>query len=131
MIRTISVEASFHKKLDQVTEEIEERVKRRTTQMALDAVRLSKPFTKTGAFITSWQIHSGGRGRPRGRSSHGLPLASKEAKAAEARTQLMADIARIDLKNTTRIVLRNGAPHAVYVDLKHGHVMTQLRNRYG
>lgn len=128
---TIQLQASFYKKLDILDEKIEAKVKKQTVSMAKDAVSFSKPFTRTGAFITSWQIHTGGRGRPRGKSSHGLPLANKEAKAKEALSQLMADVARIDLKNTTRIVLRNGAPHARYVDAKHSHVMARLRNRYG
>lgn len=127
----IRVEASFFKKLDALDEKLERRVRDRLDDMAEDATRWSTPFVDTGAFIMSWQISSG-RGRPRGRSSHGLPRKqNKEQKRLQSLAQLYADIDRIDLKNTTRIVLRNGAPHARYVDIKHSHVQTQLRNKYG
>lgn len=132
----IVVNRSFLDKKQKTKEFVPEKLEAIAKNMAYDAPKLSKYFVDTGAFITSWQITSGGRGRPRGKSSHGLPRrkgdsAFAEGKRQEAQEQLMADISGIDFKNTKVIVLRNGAPHAVYVDAKHTKVMSQLRNKYG
>lgn len=102
-------------------------------EMAYDAPSLSKYFVDTGAFITSWQIvDSRQRGRPRGKTSHGLPRKqNKTAKFQESREQLRQDVRKIDFDSAPSVVLRNGAPHARYVDAKHSKVMQQLRNKYG
>lgn len=106
-------------------------------QMVNDAPQKSKYFVDTGAFITSWQIVDGRqRGRPRGKSSHGRPRRKGDggfatAKAQESREQLIQDVRKIDFDSAPSIVLRNGAPHARYVDAKHSKVMQQLRNKYG
>lgn len=106
-------------------------------EMVKDAPHLSKPFVDTGAFITSWQIvDSRRRGRPRGKSSHGRPRRKGDgffanAKAQESQEQLIKDVRKIDFDSAPSIVLRNGAPHARYVDAKHSKVMQQLRNKYG
>lgn len=129
----IKVNKSYHTKkqrLKQLSGEVLENI---ANEMVFDAPRLSRPFVDTGAFITSWQIvDARQRGRPRGKSSRGLPRKqSKVAKEQESREQLRQDVRRIDFDSATGIVLRNGAPHARYVDPKHPKVMMQLRNKYG
>ena len=132
----IVVNKSFYDKKQRLKEFPAERLEAVARNMSVDAPRLSQYFVDTGAFITSWQITDGRRGRPRGRSSHGLPRRKGDqtfakAMAQESIRQMQSDIAKIDFYNTTRIVLRNGAPHARYVDAKHSKVMDQLRNKYG
>lgn len=132
----ITLNPNFAKKLDSLEEDLTERMKISTIMMANDTINWSRPFVDTGAFITSWSVTSGGRGRPRGKSSHGKPRlkgnpSAQQAKAEEGRSNLMSDISRIDFDTATRITLRNGAPHAVYVDAKHPHVKAKLRNKYG
>jgi len=132
----ITINRSFYNKKEQLKEFPAETLEAVARNMSVDAPQLSKYFVDTGAFITSWQITDGRRGRPRGRSSHGLPRRKGDqtfakAMAAESTRQMQSDIAKIDFRNTTRLVLRNGAPHARYVDAKHSKVMDQLRNKYG
>lgn len=132
----IVVNKSFYDKKQRLKEFPAERLEAVARNMSVDAPRLSQYFVDTGAFITSWQITDGRRGRPRGRSSHGLQRRKGDrtfakAMAQESMRQMQSDIAKIDFYNTTRIVLRNGAPHARYVDAKHSKVMDQLRNKYG
>lgn len=128
----IQIRKSLYDKLDSLEESLEDQAKQNLMRIAQDAVYLSKPFVDTGAFITSWQIHSGGRGRPRGKSSHGKPRRqSAEIKAAEAMQQLISDIAKVDISNNPKVVLRNGATHARYVDAKYPRVEGTLRKKYG
>jgi len=132
----IVVNRSFYDKKQRLKEFPAETLEAVARNMAVDAPALSQYFVDTGAFITSWQITDGRRGRPRGKSSHGRPRrkgdqAFARAMAQESTQQMMSDINRIDFYNTTRLVLRNGAPHARYVDAKHSKVMDQLRNKYG
>jgi|14BtaG_2_1085337.scaffolds.fasta_scaffold00618_12 hypothetical protein len=132
----ITINKSFYNKREQLKEFPAERLEAVARNMAVDAPQLSKYFVDTGAFITSWQITDGRRGRPRGRSSRGLPRRKGDqtfakAMAQESMRQMQSDIAKIDFYNTTRLVLRNGAPHARYVDAKHSKVIDQLRKKYG
>lgn len=132
----IVVNKSLYQKKELIKEFVPEHLESLARNMAVDAPALSKYFVDTGAFITSWQITDGRSGRPRGKSSHGRPRrkgdsAFAEGKRQESQEQLMNDVARIDFRNTKVIVLRNGAPHAPYVDAKHNKVMDQLRNKYG
>lgn len=86
----------------------------------------------TGAYITSFSFITG-RGRPRGKSSKGKPRNQSPKKMGDIGfQQLMMDLQKVDLKNTTSVVLSNGAPHAPYVENKHGLlVFSKLRNKYG
>jgi hypothetical protein len=132
----VVVNRSFYDKKQRLKEFPAETLEAVARNMSVDAPKLSQYFVDTGAFITSWQITDGRRGRPRGRSSHGLPRRKGDqtfakSMAQESMRKMQSDIAKIDFYNTTRIVLRNGAPHARYVDAKHSKVMDQLRNKYG
>jgi len=75
----------------------------------------------TGAFITSWSF-SVGRGRPRGVSSRRKPRNQNPlAKAREGRALLQQDIEKMEFDKVKKagFIIRNGAPHAQYIDLKH------------
>lgn len=86
----------------------------------------------TGAYITSFSFITG-RGRPRGKSSHGRPRGqSPDRMARIGLDQLLADLRKVDLKTTTSITLSNNAPHADIVEYKHGkYVFSKLRKMYG
>lgn len=81
----------------------------------------SKPAVDTGAFITAWSF-SVGAGRPRGKSSRRKPRNQNATeKAREGRALLQQDIDKMDMKKVKKVgfIVRNGAPHAKYIDLKH------------
>lgn len=103
------------------------------TKAANTAVDISP--IDTGAYILSHQITSGGAGRPRGKSTRGRKRGGGESAREEARSQLMSDISRVNFDSDT-FTIRNGAPHAVYVEYGNQHysgyqVYEQLQNILG
>jgi hypothetical protein len=81
----------------------------------------SRPAVDTGAFIKSWSFAIGS-GRPRGQSSSRKPRNQNAIqKAQEGRALLQQDIDKMDMNKVRKsgFTIRNGAPHAKYVDLKH------------
>lgn len=131
MKTTLKVNSSLNTKMQRIEQMAEDAVKDRLIDIAQSAVRYSP--VDTGAYVTSFSYSVGG-GRPRGKSSAGLPRGQNAAsKRDESLGNLLSDISRItDLKSTTSIVLRNNSPHARAVEDKHGYsVFTKLRNLYG
>lgn len=137
--------SDIDKEADMIDDALEDAARAFFTNIARDAIEFSKlgsnPNSKgvgkgggvdTGAYITSFSFITG-RGRPRGKSSKGRPRKQDPNKmGAIGLEQLMSDLQRVDFKNTTSIVLNNGAPHAPYVENKHGLlVFSKLRNKYG
>jgi hypothetical protein len=133
------------KEVEMIDDALEDAARMYFTNIARDAIEFSKlgsnPMSKgvgmgggvdTGAYITSFSFITG-RGRPRGKSSKGRPRKQDPNKmGAIGLDQLMSDLQRVDFKNTTKVVLNNGAPHAPYVEFKHGLlVFSKLRNKYG
>lgn len=109
-------EAAIARKIEAAKTSILEEVKNEFAEIAWDAVRFSPVYT--GAFVTSWSFETGKSGRPRGKSSLNKPEATdKEGMRKEGLKNLLSDIDKIpDLESTKVAVLRNGAPHAEYVD---------------
>ena len=109
-------EAAIARKIEAAKTSILEEVKNEFKAIARDAVRFSP--VDTGAFVTSWSFETGKSGRPRGKSSLNRPRRQDEIKKREEGLQnLLSDIDKIpDLESTKVAVLRNGAPHAEYVD---------------
>jgi hypothetical protein len=102
--------------------------------MAEDIVQSTispKAAVDTGAYITSHSIRTT-RGAGRSRTSHGKPRGQDpEAKAAEALSQLMEDIASLP-QNQEQVYLTNNAPHANNVEYSHGYFIYEgVRNRAG
>lgn len=124
----LKINNTLQRKLIQLEQTVEDRVQDKLVAIANDAIRLSP--VDTGAYVSSFSF-STGRGRPRGKSSKGK--AKGQYSKEEARANLISDIQRIpSFKNTTRIVLRNNAPHAGAVEYKHGYaVFTQIRKNHG
>jgi len=109
-------EAAIARKIEAAKTSILEEVKNEFSAIAWDAVRFSP--VDTGAFVTSWSFETGKSGRPRGKSSSRRPKApNKEDMRKEGFQNLLSDIDKIpDLESTKVAILRNGAPHAEYVD---------------
>ena len=109
-------EAAIAKKIEAAKTSILEEVKNEFEAIAKDAVRFSP--VDTGAFVTSWSFETGKSGRPRGKSSLNRPKApNKEDMRKEGERNLLSDIDKIpDLESAKVAVLRNGAPHAEYVN---------------
>ncbi len=81
----------------------------------------TKAIVDTGAFITGWSF-AVGAGRPRGQSSRRKPRDQNPIqKAEEGRALLQQDIDKMDMRKARMagFTIRNGAPHAKYIDLKH------------
>lgn len=121
----------LRKELGKIEDAATRSAERFTREAANTAIKLSTPRIQTGAYITSFSITTGGSGRPRGKSSHGRPKTSnKQGKVNEARALLESDISKIDFSNVDSLVLRNGAPHAQYVELNaQGQIFTRLTQR--
>ena len=109
-------EAAIARKIEAAKTSILEEVKNEFAAIAWDAVSFSP--VDTGAFVTSWSFETGKSGRPRGKSSLNRPKApNKEDMRKKGFQNLLSDIDKIpDLESTKVAVLRNGAPHAEYVD---------------
>lgn len=120
-------------KLTNIIQKIEQDLQEVRTQflinMAEDIVASSKPTVDTGAYITSHSIRTT-RGGGRSRNSHGKPKKqSPEAKAAEALSDLMGDIAALPA-NQEQVFLTNNSPHANIVEYVHGYnIYGAVRNR--
>lgn len=112
---SIKVSRSLDDKIKQLEEKLELAVRQRLQDIAEYATLISP--VDTGAYVTSFS-YGVGSGRPRGKSSHGRPRKQNpEAMKAEGLANLMEDINKIrDIKNTSRITLRNGSPHAEIVE---------------
>ena len=138
-------QSKIAKEAEMIDDALEDAARTYFTNIARDAIQNSKlgsnPKSRgvgrgggvdTGAYITSFSFITG-RGRPRGKSSKGRPRnQSPDKMGAIGLEQLMSDLQRVDFKNTTKVVLNNGAPHASVVEFKHGLlVFSKLRNKYG
>jgi hypothetical protein len=128
--------AALNKKMLLIGQTVEDKVKDRLIDMAQFVVKQSP--VDTGAYVTSHSVKTN-RSRGRGKTSHGKPRsANPQEKRQEGLQNMIDDINKIDILNTTKIVFRNDSPHAQAVE--HGgnnwkvpgyKVYTQLRNVYG
>ena len=115
---------------------LEEQLEELLIDIATTTVNLSP--VDTGAYVTSHSFTTGA-GRPRGKSSKNKPrFQNANAMRDTGLGNLISDIRRADLKNTTSITLRNNSPHASAVEdgganwRRAGYkVFAQVRNIYG
>jgi len=115
----IQVNKKLFAKLDKMEETLDDELEDKLFAIANDAVRFTlgsnrkgKPAVRTGAYLASFSFGVGA-GRPRSKHSHHYRDSNP---AATALAGLTADIKRADLKNTTRITLRNGSSYANNVE---------------
>jgi len=133
--KSIRVMPSFYKKMEQLDIEIEDGLRSKLMRIARSTVDISP--VDTGAYVTSFSI-STGAGRPRGKSSDNRPkFQNEQAMKDTGYNQLVSDINKLDLRNTTSLTFRNGSPHAT--DVENGgptwkrvgyKVFAQIRNIY-
>ena len=136
MKASLKINSSFYKKMEILDEYVEEYVSEQLVEISQTAVNLSP--VDTGAYVTSFS-YSTGAGRPRGKSSDNKPKdQNPQAMRQEGLSNLISDINKVDLKNTTSITLRNASPHAS--DVENGgptwrragyKVFAQIRDIYG
>ena len=111
-VNRTALKAEFDKIRDFAAEKAESFV----NEVADDAIMFSTPHVDTGAYITSFSITKGA-GRPRGKQTKGLPRKQVPSqKAQEGRALLAQDVSSLDYENISTLVLRNGSPHAIYVE---------------
>lgn len=128
---------SLDRKLLLLEQTVEDQIKDQLISIAQFIVRQSP--VDTGAYVTSHSVKTNTSSRGRGKSSHNKPRNQPpEVKRQEGLENLLSDINRIDLMNTTSITFRNDSPHAQIVEhggpnwTKPGYkVYTQVRNLYG
>tara|TARA_R110000787_G_scaffold101404_2_gene206857 strand:+ start:1218 stop:1664 length:447 start_codon:yes stop_codon:yes gene_type:complete len=112
--KTVKVMPSFYKKMEQLEVEIEDALKSKLMRMSREAVDFSP--VDTGSYVTSFSI-STGSGRPRGKSSDNKPRGQNGQSMKDlGYDQLVSDINKLDLLNTTSFTFRNGSPHAEAVE---------------
>jgi len=137
MKTTFSVNASFYNKLEQIDSLILGEVKDRLEDIARTAVDYSP--VSTGAYVNSFS-YTVGAGRPRGKSSEGLPKgANLQAERQQGYDNLMQDLNRVtELEDVQKIELRNNSPHAYDVEFGEGwqrtagyFVFAKLESIYG
>ena len=136
MKQRIKVNPSLFKRIDKLEEVVEEVLEAELISIANSAVAFSP--VDTGAYVTSFSF-STGAGRPRGKSSNNRPKRQNpQAMKQEGLLNLVSDINKLDLLNTTSVTLRNGSPHAI--DVEDGthwkrtagyKVFAKIRNIYG
>lgn len=128
--------AALDQKMLLLEQTVESKIKDRLIDMAQFIVTRSP--VDTGAYVTSHSLKTN-RSRGRGKTSRNKPRAANpQAKREEGLQNLLDDINKVDLMNTTKIIFRNDSPHAQAVEnggpgwKTPGYkVYTQLRNRYG
>lgn len=128
---TLKVNPSLKQKMRLVEQQAEDLIRNKLRAIATTAVQYSP--VDTGAYVTSHSLQAGSNIYGRGYSSSGKPRGQDErAMKAEAMENLMGDIAKLDLKDMTKVTLRNDSPHAQAVEYKHGYaVYAKVRNIHG
>jgi len=125
------VNNSFHNKIKQLDDNIDDLFRETLEEVAVTATSMSP--VSTGAFVTSFS-YIVGAGRPRGKSSEGRPRVGelgKDTMREEGYQNLTSDISRIDFeKMSGSLTLSNGAPHAGIVDFNYN-ISGVLENLYG
>ena len=132
---TLEINPSLKQKMRMVEDQVEDLVRKKLTAIAQTTIDLSP--VDTGAYVTSHSFKTNTSSRGRGKSSSGKPSlrnnhSAQQAKKDEGFDNLMEDIAKLDLKDTKKVTIRNDSPHAQDVEYKHGHaVYTIVRSIHG
>ena len=121
------VQTKLSSQLKKVEQDLDKIKQQFLINMATDIVQITvsensagKPAVDTGAYIESHSIRAT-RGAGRSRSSSGKPTnQNPEAKADEALSMLMEDIASLP-KDAPEVYLSNNSPHASLVEFTYGY----------
>lgn len=128
MAKQITINQSFYKKMDQLENQVKEKVWTKGEEVVSYAATISP--VQTGAFVESFSVVPRGSGGGRSRSSHNRPIvADKAGKKQEEAARLRAEVRAIDPLEESGFTLRNRAPHANAVEAKHA-VFLRTKDRF-
>lgn len=128
MAKQITINQSFYKKMDQLENQVREKVWSKGEEVVSYAAAISP--VQTGAFIESFSVVPRGAGGGRSRTSNNKPiLADKAGKKQEEAARLRAEVRAVDPLEENGFTLRNRAPHASAVEAKHA-VFLRTKDRF-
>lgn len=128
MAKQITINQSFYKKMDQLENQVREKVWSKGEEVVSYAAAISP--VQTGAFIESFSVVPRGAGGGRSRTSNNKPiLADKAGKKQEEAARLRAEVRAVDPLEENGFTLRNRAPHANAVEAKHA-VFLRTKDRF-
>ena len=128
MAKQITINQSFYKKMDQLENQVREKVWTKGEEVVSYAAAISP--VQTGAFVESFSVVPRGSGGGRSRSSEGRPtVADKAGKKQEEAARLRAEVRAIDPLEESGFTLRNRAPHANDVEARHA-VFLRTKDRF-
>lgn len=115
MSNQMTINTSFFDKLESLEDQVEEKLEDIMQNLASLAVSYSP--VDTGAYVTSFSLvpNNGGGGRSR-RSDNKPTGQNEQVMRDQGYSQMMEDLARISLRETTSITIRNRSPHANSVE---------------
>ena len=137
MSNQMTINNSFFAGLDLMKETLEDGIKDELTDLAAEYVAISP--VDTGAYVTSGSFVPKGSGGGRRRSSDNKPTGQNKQEMRDiAFSQLMSDLAKMDLTDLSGVTLRNRSPHSNNVEdggpnwrSSGKGVFRKLRKRYG
>lgn len=130
---------SFYKKMDQLENQVREKVWSKGEEVVSYAAAISPVYS--GKYVESFSVVSRGAGGGRGRTSpfaadmaagtrdNELPEGAKAAKKEEEAARLRAEVRAVDPLEQNGFTLRNRAPHANAVEAKHA-VFLRTKDRF-
>lgn len=128
MAKQVTINQSFYKKMDQLENQVREKVWTKGEEVVSYAATISP--VQTGAFVESFSVVARGSGGGRSRSSHNKPVVvDKASKKQEEAARLRAEVRAIDPLEESGFTLRNRAPHANAVEAKHA-VFLRTKDRF-
>ena len=128
MAKQITINQSFYKKMDQLENQVREKVWSKGEEVVSYAAAISP--VQTGAFIESFSVVPRGAGGGRSRTSNNRPeVADKAGKKQEEAARLRAEVSAVDPLEENGFTLRNRAPHANAVEAKHA-VFLRTKDRF-
>ena len=128
MAKQITINQSFYRKMDQLENQVREKVWSKGEEIVSYAAAISP--VQTGAFVESFSVVPRGSGGGRSRTSNNKPiLADKAGKKQEEAARLRAEVRAVDPLEEGGFTLRNRAPHANAVEAKHA-VFLRTKDRF-
>jgi hypothetical protein len=128
MARQKTFNQSFYKKMDQLENQVREKVWSKGEEIVSYAAAISP--VQTGAFVESFSVVPRGAGGGRSRTSNNKPIiADKAGKKQEEAARLRAEVRAVDPLEQNGFTLRNRAPHANAVEARHA-VFLRTKDRF-
>jgi len=126
--KQVTINPSFYKKMASLEGKVSDAITRKGEALVTYAVNISP--VDTGAYAESFSVKARGQGGGRSRTSHGKPKGVNAAAVKERQAaRLRGEVRQIDPLETKGFTLRNRAPHANMVEMRHG-VFRQTKGRF-